>query len=87
MLRILVCSTLLIAATSPAFADAKDDAIAACAKMVKRDGIAINVANNYSASGSGERFQVTVRATVSGRQNAQVICKTNKGRVTQITYG
>jgi hypothetical protein len=87
VLRILVCSTLFAALVSPALADVKDDAIAACAKILKRDGIAINIKGDYHAAGSGERYDVSVHATVSGRDNATVVCKTNKGRVTHINYG
>ena len=78
------CLTML---TLPAFADAESDAIAACAKWIKRDGIATQVSPDYTVSGSGERFEVATRATVDGQANSRVICKVNKGRVTNINYG
>ena len=85
MRRVLICSTLFIALASPALADTKDDAIAACAKLLKRDGIVTNVQGNYSAAGSGQRYTVSVTASVSGKKKT-VSCKTNKGRVTHIDY-
>lgn len=86
MFRVLVCSTLVLAGlATPALADAKDDAIAACAKLLKRDGIATNIQGNYHAAGSGERYRVSVTASVSDKQKT-VTCKTNKGRVTHVDY-
>mgnify|MGYP001033609275 FL=1 len=81
MLRILACSTLLVLAPSPAFADAKDEAIAACAKILKRDGIVVG-ASSFSTSGSGERIEVSVKG-----DGVRATCKTNKGRVTHVDYG
>lgn len=86
MVRLVsILALVLVVMTGPALADAKAEAKALCsAELQKRYGIPTSVSANFSVSGSGERFTVTGRADYAGATNAQVGCKTNKGRVTAI---
>lgn len=87
MRAILVALAVVVFAT-PAMADAKADAIAACgAYLLKADSVPLAVSSGFTASGSGERFKVEGRARYNGRENVRVRCDTNKGRVTKVAWG
>jgi hypothetical protein len=79
------CFTIL---TVPAFADAEADAVAACAAELKNTyGVPKAVVANFQVSGSGERITLSGEASFEGRDHVRVVCKTNKGRVTNVTWG
>jgi hypothetical protein len=79
------CLTLL---TLPAFADAESDAVAACAKELKNTyGVPAAVVARFLVSGSGERITLSGEASYQGNDGVRVVCKTNKGRVTNVTWG
>ena len=80
-----VCLTIF---TVPAFADAESDAVAACAAELKRTyGVSPAVVAKFQVGGSGERITVSGEASYEGREGVRVVCKTNKGRVTNVTWG
>lgn len=80
-----ICLALL---TLPAFADAESDAVEACAKELKRTwGVPAAVVARFQVSASGERITVSGEASYEGRDGVRVVCKTNKGRVTNVTWG
>jgi hypothetical protein len=84
---VVVCSALFVAIASPVLADAKSDAIAACSAQLKRDGIPTSVSSKFSASGSGDRIDVSGYATYQGQDDTKIVCKTHEGRVTHISFG
>lgn len=72
---------------TPALADAKADAIAACAAELKRSyGVSADIVAKFQASGSGTRIDVSGNAPYQGN-NSRVVCKTNNGRVTSVIWG
>jgi hypothetical protein len=89
MFRLVPLATACLAIlTLPAFADAKDDAVAACAAELKKTyGVSPAVVAGFQVSGSGERFTVSGSASYQGNDGVRVTCKTNKGRVTNVTWG
>ena len=45
------------------------------------------VVAGFQVSGSGERITLSGEASFEGRDHVRVVCKTNKGRVTNVTWG
>ncbi len=86
LMRTLVALTAVLAILStPVLADDKDDALAACAKYLKRANGVSSLAG-FQVSGSGDRYEVSGNAPYQGHKS-RVVCKVHNGRVTNVTWG